>query len=242
MSSSESRTWKVVVTGDTGVGKTALLHRYFEQTYVEPEVRIYKGTGSTNLVHGGLGLCEQQVIDASGQSVTSPLTMYFRNAAAVIYCFDCTNPASFLNTKRWYGHACGITRTGLLLATKCDISASVARESEKERVRAKESKVEDDSEEERGKQKLPRTRQVSREEGEALADSLGLTYFETSALEGFGISSAMRHLVTDMYRDRLGVENISGHLESPDRPGGVELPALGSVIKKAAPSKRNCMA
>lgn len=96
--------FKVVMLGDTNVGKTSLVLRFAEGYYRE-EGRsatvgaffITKRLQTTNGI-----TCKVQIWDTAGQAQFRKMApMYYQNAAAAIVCYDVSNPKSFTVLKEW---------------------------------------------------------------------------------------------------------------------------------------------
>jgi small GTP-binding protein len=63
--------------------------------------------------------------------------------------------------------------------------------------------------------KIDLDRTVSKEEGYQLEKELGISYFETSAKENFGVDEAFEHLVGDVLKDRLDGETRTSSTKEP---------------------------
>ena len=92
---------KVVLLGDSNVGKTALVHWYVDKAIHSEGVTI--GTS----VHFKQVTCEGRdamlaIWDTAGQEKYASLgRIHSRNADAVLVCYDITNRESFRNIERW---------------------------------------------------------------------------------------------------------------------------------------------
>ena len=99
---SNLRSHKVVLIGDSAVGKSSIVNSLFDR-YKESEsstigcaYHLYK----SNKFKTSLGLW-----DTAGQErFRSIIKMYFRNAHAVIFVFDLVNPKTFENIENWIDH------------------------------------------------------------------------------------------------------------------------------------------
>eukprot|EP01105_Mastigella_eilhardi_P024165 TRINITY_DN6257_c0_g1_i1.p1 TRINITY_DN6257_c0_g1~~TRINITY_DN6257_c0_g1_i1.p1 ORF type:complete len:185 (-),score=53.04 TRINITY_DN6257_c0_g1_i1:231-785(-) len=95
---------KVVLAGDSGVGKSAVLRAFCGLPFCGPFAPtlgidfklLFLCTADTNS-----GLC-LQVFDTAGQLRYRTIsTSFFRNADAVIILYDTTDAASFSNVQQW---------------------------------------------------------------------------------------------------------------------------------------------
>jgi len=99
-----SGAFKLVLVGDSGVGKSCLLEK------------LVSGGGSKNAFISTIGVdvrthqvdlreghsCKLQVWDTGGQQRYRPvLSTCYRNAHGVIVVFDVTNAVSFANLQQW---------------------------------------------------------------------------------------------------------------------------------------------
>eukprot|EP00960_Hanusia_phi_P065840 766228-Hanusia_phi.AAC.3 len=94
---------KIVVVGDSGVGKTALLLRFVQGTFAG---KNYNGTiGGTYLakmVTVEEGTVNLKIWDTAGQErFRSMIRMYYRNASAALLCCDMSERRTFLSLPRW---------------------------------------------------------------------------------------------------------------------------------------------
>ncbi|KAM3936457.1 ras-related protein Rab-39B-like [Leptodactylus fuscus] len=165
--------FRVLLLGDSGVGKTSLLRRYTEEQFTE-------ATGPTV----GVDFCSRieepeagvkvrlQFWDTAGQERYRAVTRsYYRNAACVILLFDLTAHKTFESVQNWYQEVTERAQPYpllfLLLGTKSDM---------------------------RGQRSVPR------EEAQSLADSLRAPYLETSARTGSNVSAALSLLCRELLR------------------------------------------
>eukprot|EP01094_Clydonella_sp_ATCC50884_P007937 TRINITY_DN1719_c0_g1_i1.p1 TRINITY_DN1719_c0_g1~~TRINITY_DN1719_c0_g1_i1.p1 ORF type:complete len:216 (-),score=45.82 TRINITY_DN1719_c0_g1_i1:218-865(-) len=93
---------KVVLLGDTGVGKTSIALRYCQNVFYS---RLNPTIGASFLtkaiVVDGIKI-KLQIWDTAGQERFRSLApMYYRGACAAIVVYDITNPQSFDQLKTW---------------------------------------------------------------------------------------------------------------------------------------------
>ena len=99
---SVTREVKVVLLGDTGVGKSSLVLRFVTEDFKEySESTIGASFMSKVEVIDGCAY-KYQIWDTAGQEKYHSLApMYYRGAAAAIIVYDITNELSFEKTKSW---------------------------------------------------------------------------------------------------------------------------------------------
>jgi Ras-related protein Rab-1A len=97
-------TFKVVLVGDSGVGKSSLLNRYFDgdfSDYFNTTIGIDFKSKEINVKEKTAKL---QIWDTAGQErFRNITTSYYRKAHCFILMFDTTNKDSFANLNYWYG-------------------------------------------------------------------------------------------------------------------------------------------
>ncbi|CAF1345388.1 unnamed protein product, partial [Adineta ricciae] len=151
-----SSTFKVMLLGDSGVGKTCLLVRFKDDTFLSGSFIATVGIDFRNktMVINDKQV-KLQIYDTAGQERFRSVThSYYRDANALLLLYDVTSITSFNNVRAWlsdiheYAHSDVIV---MLIANKVDRAA--------ERV-------------------------VTREMGEKLAGEYDVTYLETSAKTG----------------------------------------------------------
>ena len=155
--------FKLIIVGDSNVGKTSLLVRFVEGRYdgmAKPTIAV--DVSSTNLDLGSYTVA-LSLWDTAGQERYAPLsTPYFRSADGVIVAFDVGSRTSFARVASyWEGEVEAKAEpevSVMLVGTKCDID--------------------------------PEERQVTMDEAQAFAEERGWLYFETSAKIGAHVRDA----------------------------------------------------
>ena len=111
--------YKLILLGDAGVGKTALMVRYAFGTF-SPEAVLNIGIEMlTKKVQWQGKDLKLQIWDTVGQETFAPLTKrYCRDADAAIFCYDVTYQHSFLNIKKWL-HEYSIPRDCFIVLVGC---------------------------------------------------------------------------------------------------------------------------
>lgn len=96
-------TMKVVLIGDSGVGKSSLMLRFTADTFDEDiSATIGIDFKSKRVPVSGGGIVQLQLWDTAGQERFRTLTSsYYRGANAVLLVFDVNAPHSFEHLQRW---------------------------------------------------------------------------------------------------------------------------------------------
>lgn len=157
--------FKVLLIGDSSVGKTSVLLRYVDDTF-NPEFQTTIGVDfkiSTFQLNGKV--IKLQLWDTAGQDrFKNIVASYYRGAHGIMLTFDITNLTSFQNITRWYDEAQNYLQKSvpkLLIGNKSDLASQ---------------------------------RTVKIEEAKALADRLGVEYVETSAKNSQNVKLAFESL------------------------------------------------
>jgi len=166
---------KLLMIGDSGVGKTCLLLRYandsFSPTFITTIGIDFK---IKNIELDGKRI-KLQIWDTAGQERFRTITTsYFRGAQGILLVYDVTDRGSFNSIRNWVGqiqqHA-DVAVNKILIGNKCDMT---------------DEKV------------------VSTEEGQALADEYDppMQFFETSAKQNINVDAGFIAIARDV-KERL---------------------------------------
>ncbi|XP_072166036.1 EF-hand calcium-binding domain-containing protein 4B-like [Diadema setosum] len=129
---SPERLFKVVFVGDSGVGKTSIIHRFCTDSFSDSfcatigvDFQVKSLTISGNIV-------AMQLWDTAGQERFRSITRhYFRKADGIVVIYDVTSERSFLNVRNWMTSVEETTDdhiVKMLLGNKCDCSDKVIAE------------------------------------------------------------------------------------------------------------------
>ncbi|MCJ8743095.1 hypothetical protein PDJAM_G00089760 [Pangasius djambal] len=181
------RLFKVILVGNSSVGKTALLHRFCDGHFhmnTTATVGIDYSVRTLNLGDSHVAL---QLWDTAGQERFRSITkQFFRKADGVVVTYDITLRDSFKSVRSWLvsiQEAVGGPVPIMLLGNKSD------RES---------------------------MRQVATGEGEKLAKEACLLFYECSAYTGYNVLEAMVHLARVLKEQEDGVwENTVRLVDQP---------------------------
>ena len=159
--------YKILLLGDSSVGKTCFLMRYTDNTFQEIHMSTigldYK-LKNVQLDDGKM--VKIQIWDTAGQDRFRSITKnYYKGAHGIILIYDITNQKTFENVKNWINQI------------KEEVSNKVT-------IILVGNKIDDEDH-----------RVVSTEQGEKMAKDFGLMFFECSAKSGVNIDSTFNELV-----------------------------------------------
>eukprot|EP00735_Rhodelphis_limneticus_P001050 TRINITY_DN11601_c0_g1::TRINITY_DN11601_c0_g1_i1::g.21983::m.21983 TRINITY_DN11601_c0_g1::TRINITY_DN11601_c0_g1_i1::g.21983 ORF type:complete len:198 (+),score=41.10,sp/Q9SN68/RAF2B_ARATH/52.36/4e-62,Ras/PF00071.17/4.8e-52,Miro/PF08477.8/1.8e-18,Arf/PF00025.16/3.3e-10,Gtr1_RagA/PF04670.7/8.3e-07,MMR_HSR1/PF01926.18/7.2e-06,GTP_EFTU/PF00009.22/0.0013,DUF258/PF03193.11/0.0013,NTPase_1/PF03266.10/0.0027,SRPRB/PF09439.5/0.0069,ABC_tran/PF00005.22/0.011,DUF815/PF05673.8/0.091,DUF815/PF05673.8/4.2e+02 len=153
---------KVVLLGDTGVGKSSLVLRFVTNQYRDYSESTIGASFLTKTVRNGDESIKFQIWDTAGQEKYHSLApIYYRNASIAILVFDLGNLDSFKTLKSWVTELQENGPTGIIIAlagNKLDLYLNEA------------------------------SRAVSLAVAQAYAKEIGATYTETSAKDDTGVT------------------------------------------------------
>jgi Ras-related protein Rab-11A len=171
---------KMVLIGDSGVGKSNLLTRFTtNEFHFNSKSTIGVEFASKSFQMDGK-LVKAQVWDTAGQERYRAITSsYYRGAAGALLVFDITNRQSFLNVTKWLqevNHYCNDNILIMLIGNKRDLKAN---------------------------------REVPTEEAKSLAQLHRLFFIETSALNSHNVSTAFETIIKHIYLQNIGPGSFS---------------------------------
>lgn len=163
--------FKMVVVGDSAVGKSQLLSRFSNNEF-KADGRATVGVEfQTKTILIDKKLVKAQIWDTAGQErYRSVTTAYYRGAHGALVVYDITKPDSFEHVPRWLEQLrayAGPNAVIMLAGNKCDLESA---------------------------------RAVAVEAGRELAEREGLLFLETSALDGTNVESAFLMALEKVYR------------------------------------------
>lgn len=127
----QDRIFKVIVVGDSNVGKTSLTYRFCEGKFlVSPEATIGVDF-RTKILWIDDEKITLQLWDTAGQERfrKTMVRHYYRNANAVVFVYDVTNSESFDALKKWIIEVdlhCPQDLPRILVGNKCDNTAVIS--------------------------------------------------------------------------------------------------------------------
>jgi len=185
--------YKIVMLGDSGVGKTSLVARLTNPDRpLNHDISATMGIEfDTQMLDTPHGKVKAQIWDTAGQERFARVLLptYFRKAKGVILVYDVTNAKSFESLgERWMtqlnDHANSEDLAKLLVGNKCDLEGS---------------------------------REVTKEKAEMFCAEFGMEHLETSAKSGENVLKAFERLITIVHeksltagRGKTGIKGMDG--------------------------------
>ena len=165
----EDVVYKILLLGDTSVGKTCFLKRYTEDTFQDAYLSTIGFDFKFKMVTLKNGKqVKVQLWDTAGQERFRTIAKsYYKGAHGIILIYDVSNPKTYDNIKKW------------LAQIKEEASSKVC-------IILVANKI--DHEE----------RVVTEEEGEKLAKSFNLKIFESSAKENINVTEAFQEVIENI--------------------------------------------
>ena len=199
---------KLLLIGDSGVGKSCILLRYSGDSFTSSFITTIGIDFKIKQINVDSSRVKLQIWDTAGQERFRTITTaYYRGAMGILLVYDVTDEVSFENVQNWMRQIrqnATENVTIFLLANKCDVN--------------------------------PSERKVSTEQGKAEADKYGVKFFETSAKLNTNISEAFSSIATDIVEnikenpDRYGGGSDGGGKKAKGNSGATSL-ASGSRKK-----------
>ncbi|XP_077991023.1 ras-related protein Rab-15-like [Glandiceps talaboti] len=176
---------RLLMVGDSGVGKTCMLCRFADDEILPTHISTIGIDFKMKTIQVDGKRIRIQIWDTAGQERYETITkQYYRRAQGVILMYDMTNETSFQNIKKWVNLVSECAPEDIeimLVANKSDVRLN---------------KV------------------VSRQQGEQLAKQLNAPFYETSAYTDTNVDEAFLELTkTVMQRHKKEIEKQMEHIQ-----------------------------
>jgi small GTP-binding protein len=161
---------KVILIGDSGVGKTNIMSKYLKNQFMEnSKATVGVEFGSKLFNHEGHKI-KAQIWDTAGQEKYKAITgAYYKGSKGAFVVYDITRKETFASVERWVNDLKSTSDpklTIILIGNKNDMEDQ---------------------------------RQVTKEQGEEKAKSFGCAFLETSALSGDNLDKAFTLMVKEIF-------------------------------------------
>lgn len=187
--------FKLLIIGDSGVGKSSLLVRFADNTFSGNYITTIGVDFKIRTIDVNGERVKLQIWDTAGQERFRTITAtYYRGTHGVIVVYDVTSGDSFANVKRWLHE----------INQNCDDVSRILVG----------NKCED-----------PERRVVLKEDASRLASQMGIQLFETSAKKNINVEEMFRAItdlvLTSKKAQRESLERPSANIKlDPRRPNG----------------------
>merc|ERR1711977_627351 len=120
--------YKLLLIGDSGVGKSCLLLRYVDETYQESYISTIGVDFKIRTVEIDGKVIKLQIWDTAGQERFRTITSsYYRGAHGIIVVYDVTDGDSFRSVEKWITEIerfAGTEVTKMMVGNKADMVAA----------------------------------------------------------------------------------------------------------------------
>jgi small GTP-binding protein len=163
---------KLMVLGDSSVGKSSILTKYCKNKFLSKYVTTIGIDFQIKYLNINKKKIKVQIWDTAGQERYRVVTKnYFNSSNGFVIIYDITNRVSFNNINNWMEQIESLVGKDV----KCILFGN--------------------------KNDLVRERSVKKEEGKELAKKYNCPFFETSAKEGNNIEAGFKCIIMDIIRD-----------------------------------------
>jgi len=178
--------FKVVLIGDSGVGKSNLLSRFTRNEFnLESKSTIGVEFATKSIKTEGKTI-KAQIWDTAGQERYRAITSaYYRGAVGALLVYDISKHATFENVERWLKELRDHADSNIVIML-------VGNKSDLRHLRA-----------------------VSTDEAMAFAEKHNLAFIETSALDSTGVETAFHRILTEIYR-LMSRKSMNAEKDVPD--------------------------
>jgi len=163
--------FKIVIIGDSSVGKSNLLVRFTRNEFNEKSKATIGVDFGTKSIEINNKTVTAQCWDTAGQERFRAVTSgYYRGAVGAMIVYDITSKVTFKNVTRWLNELREMADHDILImmvGNKCD---------------------------------LEQQREVPTKEAEAFAEANKISFLETSALNGSNVNQAFETLLHEIYK------------------------------------------
>lgn len=181
--------FRICLIGDSNVGKTSLLKRYYDKSFSQDYVSTIGCDFKVITLNADGKVIKLQIWDTAGQERFKAISInYFRSAHGFIFVFDISKRETFNNVENWVNTAFGINKNNLcniLIGNKRDLDSF-------------------------------NKRQVSQEEAIILAKSYNMAYLETSAKEDLNVETMFHYLTFQLSEKYLSGNVFIKDLDEED--------------------------
>ena len=176
--------YKIIIIGDTSVGKTALLSKYLKGIFPTSPLSTVATEFATKIIQiKEGGYIKAQIWDTAGEEKYKSITYHhYKKSVGGLIVYDITKRSSFENVKNWYNDLIYKAEKGCIIAligNKLDLV-----------------------------EKNGKKREVSKEEAQSYAEDNHMLFYETSAYNGNNINDIFEELMQTIYTERRKIPDF----------------------------------
>eukprot|EP00189_Rhodosorus_marinus_P005400 CAMPEP_0113954498 /NCGR_PEP_ID=MMETSP0011_2-20120614/595_1 /TAXON_ID=101924 /ORGANISM="Rhodosorus marinus" /LENGTH=214 /DNA_ID=CAMNT_0000963651 /DNA_START=34 /DNA_END=678 /DNA_ORIENTATION=- /assembly_acc=CAM_ASM_000156 len=180
--------YKIVLVGDSGVGKSNLLTRFTKNEFNYDSRTTIGVEFATSIIKVEDKSIKAQIWDTAGQERYRAITKaYYRGAFGALILYDISKKATFESVERWLKELKENSDNDMVIML-------VGNKSD-----------------------LTNQRQVRTDEGKAFASTNGLSFIETSALDASNVNEAFTEILTEIFNQKRAKPVVGDKEEAPDR-------------------------
>ncbi|KAH0727711.1 hypothetical protein KY290_003415 [Solanum tuberosum] len=177
--------FKLLLIGDSGVGKSCLLLRFADDSYLDSYISTIGVDFKIRTVEQDGKTIKLQIWDTAGQERFRTITSsYYRGAHGIIIVYDITDQESFNNVKQWLSEIDRYASENvnkLLVGNKSDLNDN---------------------------------RAVSYDTAKAFADEIGIPFMEASAKSATNVEQAFMAMAAEI-KNRMATQPTSNNAKPP---------------------------
>jgi len=183
--------FKVVLIGDSGVGKSNLLSRFTRNEFnLESKSTIGVEFATRSIQVDGKTI-KAQIWDTAGQERYRAITSaYYRGAVGALLVYDISKATTYENVERWLKELRDHADSNIVVML-------VGNKSDLRHLRA-----------------------VPTEDAQSFAETNNVSFIETSALDSSNVENSFTNILTEIYRIVSKKALESGEAEQPKIEGG----------------------
>lgn len=189
--------FKLLLIGDSGVGKTSVLFRFSDDAFNSTFISTIGIDFKIRTIELGDKKIKLQIWDTAGQERFRTITTaYYRGAMGILLVYDITNEKSFENIKTWIKnieqHASADVEK-MILGNKCDMEDK---------------------------------RKITKEQGEQLAKEYNVKFMETSAMNRTNVEKAFTEIASDI-KNKMDQREVTAPAANDRGGGKTVTPVTG---------------
>ncbi|CAG8520732.1 5891_t:CDS:2 [Ambispora leptoticha] len=199
--------FKVVLIGDSGVGKSNLLSRFTRNEFNLESKSTIGVEFATRSIQVDNKTIKAQIWDTAGQERYRAITSaYYRGAVGALLVYDIAKHVTYENVNRWLKELRDHADSNIVIML-------VGNKSDLRHLRA-----------------------VPTDEAKAFAAENNLSFIETSALDASNVELAFQNILTEIYRivSNKALENNSGDVARPTAGETIQVTTLPDDSKNQA--------